>query len=76
MTFSETSWLLLGALLSGLAAYAVPLGMSLFERVVAGSRGNGTQPKGPTAGIFEVKSRNTTTATHTVATRHVSSHGV
>ena len=31
MTFSETSWLLLGASLGGIATYAIPLGMSLVE---------------------------------------------
>ena len=31
MTFSETSWLLLGAGLGGIATYAIPLGMSLVE---------------------------------------------
>jgi len=32
MTFGETSWLMLGAVLSGIATYAIPLGVSLFER--------------------------------------------
>jgi hypothetical protein len=34
MTFGETSWLLLAAILGGVAAYAIPLGMILIERLI------------------------------------------
>jgi len=34
MTFGETSWLLLAAILGGAAACVIPLGMILIERLI------------------------------------------